>query len=137
MNNLSKSLLLLLTCTFLFTACKKEEDALEQREPFVGAYAVKQTSTTNGKTEYSMTIAKSATDKNTVEIANFADVIKKKVLAVVNGNNFTIPSQTFVSGKSQIIITGSGSMNGKILHLTYVVKGDFNWDAVCVSTKQQ
>ena len=119
----------------MFSACKKEEATPEKNEPYVGTFTVKETSPTKGPANYSVTITKSATESNKLEIANFADVIKKKVLADVTGNNITISSQTFVAGKSHLIITGTGVITGNTLNLTYAVTGDFKWDAVCVLTK--
>ena len=138
MKNFIKSLLL--TSTVLFSACNSGNESVapaESRDPFVGTFAVVQTSPTIHGSEYAITITKSPTDENVIEIANFADLLKKKVLAVIEGENITIPAQTFTSNtNTKITITGAGTLLGNKLTYTYSVKGGFNWDATCVSTKK-
>lgn len=130
-------LTILFFAALLFSSCNKEEvtPTIEGMHSFVGTFAVAE-STANGDDNYDITINQSPTDKNGIEIANFAGLLKKKVQAAVNGTVFTIPFQSFQSGTSKITVEGSGTLEGTSLKFTYKVKGDFNWDAKCVSTKK-
>jgi hypothetical protein len=131
---------LLFTSTLLITACHSGNESVvpaESRDPFVGTFAVVETSPTIQGSQYAITITKSPIDKNAIEIANFANLLKKNVQAVIDGENVTIPAQTFTSNtNTTITIAGSGTLKGNSLTYTYSVKGGFKWDATCVSTKK-
>jgi hypothetical protein len=137
MKQISKHLLLLLASMLMLAACKKEDEApIQTTNAFVGTFRVAETSPANGESDYDITITKSSTEPNTIEISNFADVLKKNVKAQVSGETITIPAQVFTSGNMQLTISGAGTLKGNILTYTYVVKGSFNWEATCVSTKK-
>jgi hypothetical protein len=136
-----KFTLLILPLIVFFSSCSKDNVApVEEPQSLAGTFTVAETSTfPDGRTdrdEYVITINKSATDKNTFEIANFAGLLKKKVQVSVDGDQFNIPSQTFQSGASKITVAGSGSLIGTKLTFNYTVRGGFTWDANCVSDKR-
>lgn len=140
MKTASKCLTILLI-TFLISACKKDADTPDIRDAFTGTYTLVDTSPaedgSENKSEYDIIIHKSATDANTIEIANFAGLLKKNVRAVLNGETFTIPAQVFISNtNSQITITGSGVRKGTSVTYTYAVRGAFKWDSKCLATKK-
>ncbi|MBC7891631.1 MAG: hypothetical protein H7Y12_05405 [Sphingobacteriaceae bacterium] len=130
-------LLLLLTGILFISSCKKETEVTpENRDSFVGAFAVSETSPTIGESKYAITVKKSAVEPNGIEIGNFADFLKTPVQATVDGNAITIPAQEFSSNtNSRITITGSGKLEDNTLTYSYSVRGAFKWDATCVSTK--
>jgi hypothetical protein len=106
-----KLAMLIVSYLIFFCSCSKENvTPEEQPNPFVGTFSVSETSSfPDGRVdqdEYVITVSKSLTDHNFVEITNFAGLLKKKVLITVNGNNFTIPTQNFKSGSSDITIGG-------------------------------
>jgi hypothetical protein len=136
-----KFTLLILPVIVFFSSCSKDNVApVEELQSLAGTFTVAETSTfPDGRTdrdEYVITINKSATDQNNFEIANFAGLLKKNVQVLVDGDNFTIPSQAFQAGASKITVAGSGTLLGSKLTFTYTVRGDFTWDATCVSAKR-
>jgi hypothetical protein len=134
----SFTLIALLFSGFTFlTSCQKDEVAPSgDQSPFVGTYAVAETSSTIPASNYAITISQSAGQPNTIEIGNFGDILKKNVLATVDGTTLTIPSQVFNGdNNTKITITGTGKLEGKTLNFTYTLRGRFNWDAACVATK--
>jgi hypothetical protein len=79
----SFTLIALLFSGFTFlTSCQKDEVAPSgDQSPFVGTYAVAETSSTIPASNYAITISQSAGQPNTIEIGNFGDILKKNVLA--------------------------------------------------------
>ncbi|WAC12627.1 hypothetical protein [Dyadobacter pollutisoli] len=136
-----KFTLLILPVIIFLSSCSKDSLApVEELPSLAGTFTVAETSTfPDGRTdrdEYVITINKSATDKSYFEIANFAGLLKKKVQVLVDGEKFNIPSQTFQAGNSKMTVAGSGTLQGSRLTFAYTVRGDFTWDANCVSDKR-
>lgn len=128
--------ILLLIGLSIFSSCTNETVPPGVADPFVGNYAVAETSPTIPASTYTIGIAKAAGQDNTLEISNFGNFLKKNVLATVDGTAITIPSQVFTSNTgTKITITGSGKLEGPALRITYQVRGSFSWDATCVSTR--
>ncbi|MEO6287225.1 MAG: hypothetical protein ABIN80_22795 [Dyadobacter sp.] len=134
------TLLILPLLVFLSSCSKDNVVPVEEPQSLAGTFTVAETSTfPDGRTdrdEYVITINQSATDKNYFEIANFAGLLKKKVQVSVDGDHFNIASQTFQAGSSKITLAGSGTLLGTKLTFAYTVRGDFTWDANCVSDKR-
>ena len=83
-----------------------------------------------------VTISKSG---NGLEISNFGDIMYVPVKATIQGNTFTIPSQTFEGKSMTIVIDGRGTLNGNKLAFDYSIKTDDDYllEHVCDATKQE
>ena len=107
------TLTIMLATSAIFSSCSKDND---DRDPFVGIYRCEYEITYYGqitKGTYTLTIAKSSTNKNDI-ILNNIDDWGESVRATVSGNAMTIPMQTI----QDVGITGSGTLNGNTLNFS-------------------
>lgn len=106
--------LLLLACLTVSPGCKKDTD---DREKFLATYSVVE-SCNSGNYNYEISINTSETADNAVLISNFAD-FGVSAAATVSGNNITIPQQTVTAMGLAVSFSGSGTLNGSSLSITY------------------
>ena len=118
------------------TSCSKDDDDLNGADiaKLVGTYSVADTDE-NGEIEtYSISVSKSK--DGGVEISNFGDIMYVPVKGSINGNMFTIPSQTFKGKSMTIIISGHGTLNGDKLNFDYIIEtGSYLLEHSCVASK--
>lgn len=115
--NLSLLLLVAVSAVAL-NGCKKDDN--NDREKFFGTYNVVEACSISGNVNYQITISSSASADDAIIINNFGNFNNVAVTGKVSGNNLTIPNQTLnVGGISLIINSGSGSISGNLLTITY------------------
>lgn len=98
--------------------------------PFLGTYDADQTCTTSNTT-YIIVITE-GTDTAEVVMSNFAG-LSILISGFITGNDMSIPSQT----DSGLTITGSGSLSGSILTITYTITDGTNSDSCTVTATRQ
>jgi len=129
---------LLFAVDLIFGSCSKDEepDFTADISKAVGTYYVTDTDEDNEVENYTVTISKSG---NGLEISNFGDIMYVPVKATIQGNAFTIPSQTFEGKSMTIVIDGQGTLNGNKLSFDYSIKTDDDYllEHVCDATKQE
>jgi hypothetical protein len=133
--------LLFIGISLLFTmSCKKDVD---DRDKFVGSYAISETWTADGggsgTDSYVIGITKSGTDARKIIIDNLANTIneygsKMNVMGTVSGNSVTIETQSIAIGVYSVTVTGTGSLNDKLLTINYIIVGQ--WQGQCTGFKQ-
>jgi hypothetical protein len=99
----------------------------EERAKFLGSYAFSENCTT-GQDTYTVTITADGADVQKIRIANIYDA-GITVVASVSGSSLTIASQAF----GQATISGSGTISGTSLTLTYTVTAGGGTDS-CTGT---
>jgi hypothetical protein len=93
----------------------------EMREKFIGGYVVSEVC--NGEQyAYQMNIINSGTSVSNVFLVNFGG-LDINAEAVVNNNSLTIPSATIMVQGESLTFEGSGTIDGNILTITYVIEG--------------
>jgi hypothetical protein len=127
------SLFLFLIVTVLFiTSCKKDE--VDPREKFVGSYAVSETWTLDGggsgTDNYNLTISLSSVSSDQVIIENLGNTItaygaQLNVTGTVAGTALAIPTQSISVGDYSVTVSGTGSLNDKLLTINYVIVGQW------------
>lgn len=129
---------LLFAIALIFGSCNNDDepDFTADIAKVVGTYNVTDTDEDNEVENYTVTISKSG---NGVEISNFGDIMYVPVKATIQGNTFTIPSQTFKGKSMTIVIYGQGTLNGNKLTFDYTIKTDDDYflEHSCDATKQQ
>lgn len=118
------------------TSCSKDDDDLSGADiaKLVGTYSVTDTDENGDIENYSISVSKSK--DGGVEISNFGDIMYVPVKGSINGNMFTIPSQTFKGKSMTIIISGHGTLNGDKLNFDYVIEtGSYLLEHSCVANK--
>jgi hypothetical protein len=133
-----KKILLLVSVSLvlIITSCKKDSNT-DARDQYLATYGVSETFTNvgggTGTDTYDITITKSTTKATTILISNFGNQ-NVTAEATVSENTISIISQTITVGGSIYGLSGSGSINGNILNISYTVNG--SWSGVCVCTKK-
>ena len=129
---------LLFAVTLILGSCDNDDepDFTADIAKVVGTYIVTDTDEDNEVETYTVNITKSG---NGVEISNFGDIMYVPVKATVQGNSFTIPSQTFKGKSMTIIIDGQGTLSGDKLTFDYTIQTDDDYflEHSCDATKQQ
>ncbi|MDY0099862.1 MAG: hypothetical protein RBR81_11725 [Bacteroidales bacterium] len=124
----------------LTASCEKDED---DRDKFVGSYAISETWTLDGggtgTDSYNITISKSDVTKTDIVIENLGNTInvfgaQMNVSATVTGNSFSIPTQSIALGANSVTVTGTGSLNDKLITINYVIVAQ--WQGQCTGFKQ-
>jgi hypothetical protein len=140
MKKLNLALLFLAISILLITSCKKDTDP---RDKFVGSYSISETWTADGggtgTDSYVISITKSGTDAQKIIIDNLANTIneygsKMNVMAKVSGNSLAIETQSIAIGVYSVTVTGTGSLNDKLLTINYIIVGQ--WQGQCTGFKQ-
>ncbi len=130
---------LALAATIFMTACSDDEDKFAaSAEKAVGAYSVEDTAEWGEVEHYTITIKRSSEGGPHVEINNFGDIMYVPIKAIVSGDKFGIPAQTFSEKTMSITISGSGSFVGDSLSFDYTIEVDDGsiLEHSCVATKQ-
>jgi hypothetical protein len=118
------------------TSCDKDdEDFSADVARVVGTYTVTDTFENGDVETYSITIT-DAKDGG-VQISNFGDIMYVPVKALIKGNVFTVPAQTFKGKSMTIVISGNGNLSGDQLTFDYTIDtGDDNaLEHSCVAGK--
>ena len=111
------SLSTLLFMSFLIApGCKKDKE--DDRLQFLGTYSVVENCPSFGVNNFEMAITTSASSENSVIISNFGD-FTVSVTGTVSGNNLTIPQQTQTVQGTALNVSGSGTINGLSLTISY------------------
>lgn len=127
-------------CVILLTSCEKDED---DRDKFVGSFALSETWTLDGggtgTDSYNISISKSDVNKSDIIIGNLGNTInvfgaQMNVTATVTGSSFSIPTQSIALGANSVTVTGTGSLNDKLITINYVIVGQ--WQGQCTGFKQ-
>ncbi len=91
------------------TSCSDDDDGPNpDLAKAVGSYSVVDTDENGDVENYSINIT-NAKDGG-LEISNFGDIMYVPVKASINGNSFTVPSQTFKGKSMTIVVAGSGNI---------------------------
>jgi hypothetical protein len=101
---------------------------------FVGNYSVSE-ACTSGNWTYTLIVTESAAGNNKIIMNNFA-YPNLNVVGIVNGHDVTIESQVFTVASNNINISGSGSLNGTTLNVSYTVTGDITDSCTMTATRQ-
>lgn len=132
MKKLSPIFLFFAISVLLMTACKKDEP--DPRNKFVGSYSMSETWTLDGggsgTDNYTITIAKSDVNSRQVLINNLGNTItaygaQMNVTADVEGTSLSIGTQSISLGDYSVTVTGTGSLNDKLLTINYVIVGQW------------
>ncbi len=133
--------LICFTAFVILTAyCEKDED---DRDKFVGSYSISETWTLDGggrgTESYNINISKSDVSKTDIVIGNLGNTInvfgeQMNVSATVTGSLFSIPAQSIALGENSVTVTGTGSLNDKLITITYMIVAQ--WQGQCTGIKQ-
>ena len=113
---IQKAIYLAVCMTFALTLFSGCEEA-DKRDDYVGSYRVHEVIVGQLLDDYNFNIVKSSANKNDIIINNFFNVSSVALIAVVNGDSFTIPQQTFQT----VGFSGSGRRNGNTLNFSTLV----------------
>lgn len=119
----------------VLSSCTKEDETTtsDDRDSFVGSWVTAESSQQFGNTSFTISISKSATDKENVIIKNFYNLgSSASTIAKVSGSSVTVTSQQ-VSAQN---ISGSGSRSGNKINWTYYTDDGVQKDTcTAVSTR--
>ncbi len=124
--------LLFAISVILITSCKKEDN--DARDKFVGSYSMSETWTLDGggsgTDNYTITITKSNVNSKQILINNLGNTItaygaQMNVTATVEGTSLAIGTQSISLGDYSVTVTGTGSLNDKLLTINYVIVGQW------------
>ena len=125
-------LLLFAISAILISSCKKDEN--DARDKFVGSYSMSETWTLDGggsgTDNYTISIAKSDISNKQILINNLGNTItaygaQMNVTGTVEGNSVAITTQSISLGDYSVTVTGTGSLNDKLLTINYVIVGQW------------
>jgi hypothetical protein len=125
-------LLLFAISAILITSCKKDEN--DARDKFVGSYSMSETWTLDGggsgTDNYTISITKSNVNSKQILINNLGNTItaygaQMNVTATVEGSSISIGTQSISLGDYSVTVTGTGSLNDKLLTINYVIVGQW------------
>jgi hypothetical protein len=132
MKKLNPFFLVAAISVMLITSCKKEDN--DARDKFVGSYSMSETWTLDGggsgTDNYTITIAKSDVNSKQILINNLGNTItaygaQMNVTATVEGSSLAIGTQSISLGDYSVTVTGTGSLNDKLLTINYVIVGQW------------
>jgi hypothetical protein len=116
----------------LFATCKKDDT--DARDKFVGSYSMSETWTLDGggsgTDNYTISITKSDVNNRQVLINNLGNTItaygaQMNVTATVEGTSLSVATQSISLGDYSVTVTGTGSLNDKLLTINYVIVGQW------------
>jgi hypothetical protein len=128
--NLKNGLFVVIMTTFvMLSSCKKDE--VDPRDAFVGTYNMNQSwSMTyggqiieSGSGTYTLSITKSSTDNSKLLFTPFGSFPSLIVSGTVSGSSFTITSQVVSYNNGMPSFSGSGSIQGTTLYLSWTATG--------------
>lgn len=93
--------------------------AVESRAKFLGSYQAAERGTASGTYNFNVAIAAQGGDITKVQISNMYDSFTNPVIASISGRNITIASQQ--PDGDGIVVSGSGSISGNVISITYTV----------------
>jgi hypothetical protein len=132
MKKLNPSLLFFAISFLLIISCKKEDT--DDREKFVGSYSMSETWTLDGggsgTDNYTLTVTKSSVNNKQILINNLGNTVstygaQMNVTGTVEGNSIAIATQSISLGDYSVTVTGTGSLNDKLLTINYVIVGQW------------
>jgi hypothetical protein len=132
MKKLNPFFLVIAVSVMLINSCKKDDN--DARDKFVGSYSMSETWTLDGggsgTDNYTITIAKSDVNGKQILINNLGNTItaygaQMNVTANVEGNSLAIATQSISLGDYSVTVTGTGSLNDKLLTINYVIVGQW------------
>jgi len=132
MKKLSPALLILTLTVLLISSCKKDDT--DARDKFVGSYSMSETWTLDGggsgTDNYTITVTKSDVNEKQILLNNLGNTVtvygvQMNVAADVSGNNLSIGTQTVALGDYSVTVSGTGSLNDKLLTINYVIVGQW------------
>jgi len=97
----------------------------------VSSYSV-QEGCGSSNANFTSTITQSSVDNSTVLISNFADVFVNPVEGTVSACDVTIPQQE--PDNDDYLVSGSGSLSGNVLTLSYTVTNNLGQEVDCTAT---
>jgi hypothetical protein len=125
-------LLLFAISAILISSCKEDEN--DARDKFVGSYSMSETWTLDGggsgTDNYTISITKSDVSSKQILINNLGNTItaygaQMNVTASVEGSSISIGTQSISLGDYSVTVTGTGSLNDKLLTINYVIVGQW------------
>jgi hypothetical protein len=132
MKKLNPALLFFAISILLFATCKKDDT--DPRDKFVGSYSMSETWTLDGggsgTDNYTISITKSDVNNRQVLINNLGNTItaygaQMNVSATVEGSSLSVATQSISLGDYSVTVTGTGSLNDKLLTINYVIVGQW------------
>ena len=132
MKKLNPALVFFAMFVLLISSCKKDDT--DNRDKFVGSYAMSETWTLDGggsgTDNYTITITKSDVNEKQILINNLGNTVsvygvQMNVTADVTGNNLAVGTQSIALGDYSVTVTGTGSLNDKLLTINYVIVGQW------------
>lgn len=118
------------TIALSLVSCKKDE-----REKFLGTYAVNESCAVLGNGSYQMIVSASSSSDDGVLMANFGGFSTAvSVSGNINESAINIPNQNISIGGTTVGISGTGSLNGTIMTIAYTYSvngGSDNCTATC------
>jgi len=132
MKKLNPALLFLAMFALLISSCKKDDT--DDRDKFVGSYSMSETWTLDGggsgTDNYTITVTKSDVNEKQILINNLGNTVtvygvQMNVTADVTGNNLAVGTQSIALGDYSVTVTGTGSLNDKLLTINYVIVGQW------------
>ncbi len=104
----------------------------ESRVKFYGSYNVSETC--GGPADTYASGIQAGSSITEVKITNFGNS-GLNVNATINGDQLTVPSQTLSIGGGSVTVTGTGTLAGNILTLTYAGSGSVTFTCTATMTK--
>lgn len=101
------------------------------RDKFLGSYSVSDACSASGSSSFTITLATSSADHQTVLISNFWGSFVNNVVATVDGDDITIANQE--PDSDGYTVSGTGTYNDGVINVTYSVSDGTNVDN-CTST---
>lgn len=130
-------MVLLLPLILFFNGCDTEEEAPNASvQKIVGTYFLTDNDGYNGEKNYSVSLNVASKTGSDIEINNFGDIMHVPVKANIEGDQITIPAQTFKGKTMTITISGSGTVTNEKLEFDYIIEtDDRTLESFCVATK--
>jgi len=123
--------------TTLFVACAPEEEPApaDNRDLYVAAWTLNETSSQIGPTTYTVHINKVTTNSTQIQIENFYNIgFSFKATVEVVGNAMTIPQQTYNGNQ----LHGSGTKTGaNSISMSYYVNNGSTIDTCTANLSRQ
>jgi len=119
-----------------YTACSKKDSA-SPTQAYAGTYKVTEAcnpslSSSGGFTDI---VTQSGTSNNEIVFSNIGGS-NEPITGTVSGNNVTLSATTFTTQYGSITVTGSGTLTGSILTVTFNIAGAVSAACTDVMTKQ-
>ncbi|MGL4596038.1 MAG: hypothetical protein ACRCYO_00835 [Bacteroidia bacterium] len=117
------------------TPDEEEPNPADGRDVYVASWDASEQSSQVGQNNYVVHINKSTSNASQVLIENFYNIgFQFKAIAAINGNNLTIPQQTYNGNQ----LNGSGTKTGtNTIQMTYYMNTGSNIDTCVVTLTRQ